>query len=159
WPRLPGILKKHLSQPKSVQFSAATAATALQWCGPKAVSPLEKRLKDGNPAIREAVVEALRWMVRGSLSAEEKISLFLPLVNDNDPAVRQNATMALMGLGSAASNAVPALIANLQSNEAGRHTTLNERWFVRANTASVLGNIGPPAAAAVPALSNLLAGG
>ena len=159
WPTLPGFVKKHLSEPKSLQFTAANAATALQWCGPKAVPLLEKRLKDPNPAVREAAVEALNWMVRGSLSARERVSLFLPLVNDSDPAVRQNATMALMGLGPAASNAVPALIANLQSNEAGRHTTVNERWFVRANTASVLADIGSPAAAAVPALSNLLAVG
>jgi HEAT repeat protein len=52
---------------------------------------------------------------------------------------------------------VPALITSLSSSEAGRHPP--ERVFVRANAALTLGDIGPTASNAVPALTNLMATG
>jgi hypothetical protein len=159
WPKLPGFVRKFFLRrnpnPFYDFFTAEMATYAFQSCGSNAVPLLLPRLKDGNPAVREACVSSLPGLMR--MSASETISMFLPFLDDSDPMVRGHAVSLIGQLGPTASNAIPALIRNLQSNEAGRHKFVSETVFVRGSSAWALGLIGPTAAGAVPALTNLLA--
>jgi len=161
WPKLPGLVKKFLPMrtPNSIDdfFTASMAARAFESCGTNAVPLLVPKLKDGNPAVREACITSLSSLVSSSMNNNEIISMFLPCLDDSDPMVRINAGSIIGQLGPAASNAIPALIRNLQSNEAGRHKFASETVFVRANAAAALGRMGPTAITAVPALTNLMA--
>jgi len=160
WPKLPGFIKKFLParNPNTIHlfFQARMAAAAFQACGSNAIPQLVPRLKDGNPAVREACIDSLSLLVYRSMSANGKISLFLPCLDDNDPMVLVHAASIFGHLGPTASNAIPALIKNLQSSESGRHKFLRETIFVRANAAYALGRMGPTAVSAVPALTNML---
>lgn len=161
WPKLPGIVTKFLPKRPSNWpygfFSAAMAARAFESCGSNAIPLLVPKLKDGNPAVREACITSLSVLVRRSMSTNEIISMFFPCLDDTDPMVRVHAMSIYGHFGPAASNAIPALIRNLQSNETGRHKFMGEIIFVRANAATALGRIGPMAVSAVPALTNLMA--
>ncbi len=161
WPKLPGFVQKFLpvhnpNFPYSF-FDASMAAGAFQACGSNAIPLLIPKLKDRNPAVREACVSALPFLVRASMSKDEMISTFLPCLDDSDPAVHVHAVSMYGQFGPGASNAIPALIRSLQSNETGRHKVRHEIFFVRANSALALGRIGPIAIRAVPALTNLMA--
>jgi HEAT repeat protein len=160
WPKLPGVVKKFLPNRRPNWpygfFSSAMAARAFESCGTNAIPLLVPRLKDGNPAVREACIESLFLLVRDSMSKNELISMFLPCLDDSDPLVLVNAANIFRHFGPAGSNAIPALIRNLQSNEAGRHKFMGETVFVRANSASALGRMGSIAVSAVPALTNLM---
>jgi len=161
WPKLPGIVKKFLPvrNPTSLHlfFGASMAARAFESCGSNAIPLLVPKLKHGNPAVREACITSLSVLVRRSMSTNEIISMFFPCLDDTDPMVRVHAVSIYGHFGPAASNAIPALIRNLQSNETGRHKFMGEIIFVRANAATALGRIGPMAVSAVPALTNLMA--
>jgi hypothetical protein len=161
YPKLPGFIKKYLParNPRSGErfFQASMAAAALQACGSNAVPVLIPKLKDGNPAVREACFSSVSGLAHSSMSTRETISTFLPCLDDSEPMVRVNAALFYGRLGPAASNAIPALIRNLRSNETGRHHYASERVYVRAISAMALGQIGPPAVSAVPALTNLMA--
>jgi HEAT repeat protein len=161
WPKLPGIVKKFLPwrNPNSLYgfFKASMAAEALQSYGSNAIPLLVPKLKDGNPAVREACITSLSALVRGSMSTNEIISMFFPCLDDSDPMVLVHAVDIYGNFGPAASNAIPALIRNLQSNETGRHKFAQEIIFVRANSALALGKMGSVAVSAVPALTNLMA--
>jgi hypothetical protein len=161
WPKLPAIVTKFLPKRPSNWpygfFSSAMAASAFESCGSNAIPLLVPGLKDGNPAVREACITSLSVLVHGSMSMNEIISTFFPCLDDSEPMVRVHAAFIYGALGSAASNAIPALIRNLQSNETGRHKFMSETIFVRANSALALGRMGPTALSAVPALTNLMA--
>jgi len=160
WPKLPGFVKKFLPKrnPNSYDFfNASMASWAIESCGSNAVPLLLPKLKDGNPAVREACMASLSALVRDSMPTTEIISTFLPCLDDSDAMVRVNATLIYRRLGPEASNAIPALIRNLRSDEAGRHKFTHETVFVRANSALALGRMGPLALSAVPALTNLMA--
>jgi HEAT repeat protein len=161
WPKLPGFVKKFLRlrdpSPPLGFFQASIASRAFESCGSNAIPSLVPKLKDGNPAVREACITSLSTLVRPVMSTTEIISMFLPFLDDTDAMVRGNAVSIIGQLGPAASNAIPALIRNLQSNETGRHKFASEIVFVRGSAAWALGNIGPAAASAVPALTNLMA--
>ena len=119
------------------------AASAFQSCGSNAVPLLLPRLQDRNPAVREACITSLAGLMRSSMSTTEIISMFLPFLDDADPMVRGNAVSIIGQLGPAASNAIPALIRNLQSNQTGRHKFASEAVLVRGSSAWALGQIGP----------------
>jgi hypothetical protein len=160
WPTLPGFIKKFLPKrgPNSYDFfTASMASRAFEYCGSNAVPLLLPKLKDGNPAVREACITSLSALVRKSMSTKEMLSIFLPCLDDSDAWVRVYAVGICAQFGPAASNAIPALIRNLQSDETGRHKFTHETVFVRANSARALGRIGPTAIRAVPALTNLMA--
>jgi HEAT repeat protein len=106
------------------------AAYAFQSCGSNAVPLLLPRLKDRNPAVREACVASLSGLMRSSMSTTEIISMFLPFLDDTDPMVRGSAVSLIGQLGPTASNAIPALIRNLQSNQTGRHKFASETVLV-----------------------------
>lgn len=158
WPKLPGFVRELFPRrnpnPFYDFFTAQMAAYAFQSCGSNAVPLLVPRLKDRNPAVREACMAGL---MRSSMSTTQIISTFVPFLDDTDPMVRGNAVGMIGQIGPAASNAIPALIRNLQSNETGRHKFVSETVFVRGSAARALGQMGPLAASAVPALTNLLA--
>lgn len=159
WPNLPPFLKSHLPKPNDGMFDARIAAMAIGHIGTNALPYLPSKMHDSNPAVREAALTCLSGLYFSNHATNKTIALSIPALKDSDAAVRLWAAMALGRIGPAASNAVPALIGDLQSGEAGRHSSKNERVYVRANTALALGNIGPAAAAAVPALTNLMATG
>jgi len=156
WPNLPGFFHKLLPQPKPISFDAGWAGTALADCGTNATRMVIDKLNDGNPAVREVAWRAVSMsFARDSMSTNEMISLCLPALKDEVAMVRLEAARCLGRLGTAASNAVPALLPLLSSSEAGRRAS--QRVFVRANTARALGEIGPAASNAIPALTNLMA--
>jgi len=153
---LPGFFHKLLPQPKPISFDAGWAGTALADCGTNATRMVIDKLNDGNPAVREVAWRAVSMsFARDSMSTNEMISLCLPALKDEVAMVRLEAARCLGRLGTAASNAVPALLPLLSSSEAGRRAS--QRVFVRANTARALGEIGPAASNAIPALTNLMA--
>jgi hypothetical protein len=160
-PKLPGIVQRFLPKRSPISdyeyFSASMASRAFEYCGSNAVPLLLPKMKDGNAAVREACITSLFGLVRNSMTTNEMVLMVLPCLDDSDAWVRVHAVNICGQFGPAASNAIPALIRNLQSDETGRHKFSHEAVFVRANSAVALGRIGPTAIRAVPALTNLMA--
>ena len=95
-----------------------------------------------SPSARErvrALVEGLGW-------AEKPVPDHVWKLKDTDSAVRSAAADALAGIGTAAKEAMPALIEALKNKDPG----------VRRVAASVLGIVGPEAREAAPALIRTL---
>jgi HEAT repeat protein len=156
WPSLPATLRRHLpSLDAQPSFSSDSAGFAFYCIGTGARPAVIRASSNRNPAVREAAVSALcRFFVGVSLATNEAILLFTKSLADNDAGVRIAGVMGIESIGSAASNATPALVMLLHSSEAGRRR--GWRFFVRASSARALASIGPAAAGAIPALTNLL---
>ncbi len=131
----------------------AAAAWSLSQVGPKAsesVPPLARLLKDADIHIRESAALALGAFGKGAVSAVPDLGAAL-----KDPAatVRMAAAAALGRIGVAAAPAVPLLAAALQVPNAQQLS--NEEVQVLRNISNALGDIGPAAISAVPALKQI----
>jgi HEAT repeat protein len=154
WPRFPAVLQRVLPKPSPPDYSTWSAAAALICLGTNAIPALVDAMDDGNPAVREAVGQALCGLAGGALSTKDTARLFGQAIKDSDAEVRVYAAFALARIGPAASNSVPALIRALNSPQNGR--TPGTIFFVHAGAASALAAIGRPATQAIPVLTRLL---
>ncbi len=146
-----GAVVPFLSDPDPNVRSAA--ARAIGQIGPKAqpsASELAKLLKDENLQVRETTALALRDMGTGAASAIPQLSAAL-----KDPAltVSMAAALALGQMRSAAKAAVPTLILELQSYDQQKMT--NDEIQQMRNIVRALGEIGPDAREAIPALRKI----
>ena len=131
-----------LSDPNVETRSAA--AWALCQVGPKgryAAPALARALMDSNVQVRLLAAIALKEMGR---AAAMSIPELTGALRDGSDYVRARAADALGAMGSAAKEAVLTLAEMLKAK--------NGQWLVLASIATALGNIGPDAAAALPAL-------
>jgi len=131
----------------------SAAAWALGRVGPKAAQAapaVARLLKDEQVHVRESATVALRGMGKGAAVAVPDLIAAL-----KDPAgtVRMSAALALGAMGAAASPAVPALIEVLDVPDQSQLT--NEGVQVVRNVAYALGDIGPDARSAIPALQKI----
>ncbi|HLW79872.1 MAG TPA: DUF2961 domain-containing protein [Terriglobia bacterium] len=131
----------------------AAAAGALSEIGPKAseAAPAAARLlRDDNLRVREAAALALREMGKGAAGTIPDLCAAL-----KDPAgtVQMTAALALGRMGDAATAAAPALAAAFEAPDENQLT--NEGVQVLRNIAYALGDIGPGARSAIPALSRI----
>jgi HEAT repeat protein len=129
------------------------AAWSIAQVGPRASeagTPLAHLLKDGDVHIRECAALALGSFGKGAATAVPDLGAAL-----KDPAatVRMAAATALGQMGVAAKPAVPQLTAVLQATNSLQMS--NEEVQVVRNIAYALGNIGPDAGAAIPALKQI----
>jgi HEAT repeat protein len=142
------------------------AAQALFEMGSKelaAVPLLIGLLGDESADVRSSTADAL-----GTIGPQAKAAVpaLTRALDDKDRRVRRQAASALAHMGCEAEPAVPALIKLLEDeSSAARQDTANPRgrqqrregeWTARGAAALALGSIGPPAEAAVPALTELL---
>ena len=110
--------------------------------GPVAVPMLQEALKHKNRLIRAGAAEALGEI---GPTAKDAVPALEGALEDKDEYVRWAAARALAKLGLPG-KALPVLIA-----------TLDDEWsFHRRDTAWILGEVGPPAKAAIPALTKAL---
>lgn len=126
------------------------AALALSQVGPQAsaaASAAARLLSDEHLHVREAAALALREMGEGASVAVPELVLAL---EDSAPTVKMTAALALGEMGEAASSAVPKLIAGLEAYD--QATLTNDQVQIIRNIANALGQIGPSAKDAVPAL-------
>ena len=127
----------------------AAAAWALSQMGPAAepaVQPLGRALADPDARVRSLSAVALRAMGRHALGAMPDL---VKALDNPSPYVRALAADALGNLGSAARPVVEVLSRHLlPANE--------QVVFVLRSIASALGEIGPQAASALPALEQAL---
>jgi HEAT repeat protein len=129
-------------------------ADALGGLGPSvhrgAIPPLVKALRTKSYGrARIAAARALgKFGANGGLAA-------LPLaeaLSDKLPGLAQEAARALENLGAVARDAIPGLIAAVQSPETTHHQRARERQWIRTAAIRALGSMGPLAKAALPAL-------
>lgn len=114
------------------------ASQALSQIGKPAVDVLIHALNSGNPIFLQSIVEIL-----GKIGPSATPMLINSLQSDSEQLlVRQYAAMALARIGATDKRVVPALIATLD----------NENSDLRRSAAEALGDIGPPAAAALQKL-------
>lgn len=105
----------------------------------KGPATLVAALKDKNPLVRAAVAEGLGEMPR----SEESVAALAGALKDRDREVRYRAVRSLVRMGMAAKPAVADLTLVL---------TGDNNYLIRTAAAEALGQIGPDAAAATPAL-------
>ena len=123
-----------------VRVAAIRALTAM---GPRA-ELVVKFLKDEDPQLRMAAIQALAAV--DSAAAPKLAERFAEFFNEDDPHVWRPAAWALERLGARHEPAVRALTSSLD----------HEVIQVRITAARALGNVGPPARSAIPALRELL---
>jgi HEAT repeat protein len=113
--------------------------------GALAIPALEKALADVNPRVRSLSAAALRSM---GPKAVDAVPVLVQALSDPAAYVRAPAADAIGSIGSTAKAAVQPLIERL--------LTTGEQVYVLRSVASALGNIGPDAAGALPALEQAL---
>jgi HEAT repeat protein/tRNA A-37 threonylcarbamoyl transferase component Bud32 len=137
-----------------------SAAQALGECGPavrEATGPLIAALEDPDFWVGEAAADALRKITgtrepqRERRNQSREPSGVTPAVQNllqamQDPKSRWMAVVALGEMGSAAREAIPALVDALEDEDVA----------VRWDAAKALGKMGPAAAGAVPALAAVI---
>jgi HEAT repeat protein len=131
----------------------SAAAWALSQVGAKAgsVAPeVAKLLQDPDPQVRGFAALALREMGRGAAVTIPELSAAL---QDPAPSVRMTAASALGSMGAAASPAVPALVAELEASN-GLEISNDDVQVIR-NLCYALGDIGPSARSAIPAIQKV----
>jgi HEAT repeat protein len=128
-------------------------AKTLGEIGPKAQSAaptLGKLLSDNELQVREAAALALRDIGPGSVAALPQLTAAL---KDPAPTVGMAAALAIGQMRDAAKPAVPQLIAEIQATD--QKQLSNAGVQVLRNIARALGEIGPAAKDAVPALKTV----
>jgi hypothetical protein len=126
----------------------SAAAWALAQIGPKgadAAPALAKALSDSDPRVRHLAAIALKAMGPGAAPAVPEL---IHALNDPSEYVRARAADALGAMGPSARSAVRPL--------AGRLLAKDERGLVLGSIATALGNIGPEAKDALPALEQVV---
>jgi hypothetical protein len=115
-----------------------------------AAPELAKLLKDENSQVREAAALALRDMGTGAASAVHDLSA---AILDPAPTVGMAAALALGQMRSEAKSAVPALIGALQVTS--EQQLSNDQIQMMRNIVRALGEIGPEARPAIPAMRKI----
>ena len=126
---------------------SAYAEAALRQSGLPAIPALVEALGAEEPATR---VKAARTL--GSLGEAAAPALTAAL-QDDDPDVRLAAAKALWHVSKAADEVVPALVELLEGKRAAVGADSESRRRFLQTVVEALGRIGPPATAAVPALT------
>ena len=140
-------LAKALADPEAeVRAAAAWALSQMPAAGTAAVPALDRSLADSNLRVRCLSAAALRSMGPAAVNA---IPGLVKALDDDEFPVRALAADALGALGPAGKPAVEALTRRLGG---GREQSV----FVLRSLATALGNIGPDAAGALPALQQAL---
>ncbi len=145
-----GILTARLTDPSPEVRRAA--ALALGGIGPgasEAAPQLAKLLKDETVQVRESAVLALGGIGKGAAMTVPELCAAL---KDKTATVRMGAASALGSMNEAAEPAVPFLTAALEVPDLEERS---EEVQVLRNIAYALGNIGPGAKSAIPALKKI----
>jgi hypothetical protein len=146
--------------------------------GARACPQLIAALSDSSAATREAAAGALAQLGRHALS--EAVPALVKALTDPEPQVRDLASIALGSMGSKASDAVPALVRSLNDpvdyvrasaadalgamgasagaavGPLAAKLLTKDQGFVLGSIAYALGDIGPAAKDALPALQQVL---
>ena len=171
---LPLVIEAFEDKDGTVREVAASAVG--RYCLPETISALRKGLKDKNPCVRIAALQAM-----GETNAEvsslivKEVSTIIALMDDKDSDVRRTAAITLGRMKAV--GAVPTLIAKLDDKELRSACVFalgdigsdaaeavdklikllkDPDADLRFSTAEALGQIGPKAKAAVPALIEAL---
>ncbi len=161
-PKLPAWIGNRLPGARPISFSVSVAETAINMAAPNDADRVRLMLpatRNGNPAIREVALRALQGCSRKDLPLDRRLTVYRRAVRDSDPSIEVRAIVGLEDFGPAATNVVPDLAEALHGNEMGRHSETSERFYVRECAALTLGHLGPAAAGALPALTNLMTTG
>jgi hypothetical protein len=136
-----------LSDPSAVvrEASAAALAQVGQRASTDALAALSKALTDADPEVRGLAAVALRSMGPRAVPA---IPQLVQALNDRVDYVRVVAAGALGAMGASASAAVAPLVTKLLTKD---------EIFVSSAVATALGDMGPAAKDALPALNQVLA--
>jgi hypothetical protein len=132
------------ASPEVRRMAAAALGNIGDHNSPAAIAALAGKLSDTDAEVRCFAATALGWMGAKAAPAVPQLAQAL-----NDPVdyVRAPAADALGAIGAEAGGATEALAARLSMKDQG---------FVLASVAYALGNIGPGAKAALPALQEVL---
>lgn len=145
------VIAARLSDPEPEVRAAAAWALSRVGAGAAHAAPaVAKLLKDESLPVRESATLALREMGKAAAVAVPDLSAAL---RDPEGTVRMSAALALGAMGSAAQSAVPALAAALSVPDQSQLT--NEEVQVIRNICYALGDIGPEARPAIPALTKI----
>jgi hypothetical protein len=153
WSASPYWLRSRMPKPK-MPIQPNMAGGLLFEIGPPGIPYARDALKSSNPIIRQTGLTALEIFAQNSNDLRMATQGLIPELADSVPEFRQHAAYILGEIGPAASNAVPALIINLDDKDMGEHG--GPSIPVRAWTAEALGKIGPAASNAVPKLQSML---
>jgi hypothetical protein len=134
----------------NIRTAAAHALGEMAIKAKPAAAILGGLLKDHDPQVREAAALALRDMGDGGAAAIPDLSSAL---KDPESTVGMAAALALAQMHNEAKAAVPALIATLQVPDESQLS--NADIQVMRNVVRVLGEIGPAASSAIPALQKI----
>jgi len=133
-----------------VREAAATALARVGASGSKTAPAVAKLLGDENVRVRDSATLALRAMGKGGAVA---VPGLIGALKDPAPTVRMSAALALGSMGVAAEPAVPAMqeaILAVNGPDMSAENIQDVRYICRA-----LGDIGPGARGAIPALKQI----
>ncbi|HVO97901.1 MAG TPA: DUF2961 domain-containing protein [Bryobacteraceae bacterium] len=141
----PDVAAKLADSGADVRIAAAWALSQMGPAGAASVPGLIKSLADPDPLVRSLSAVALRSMGPKAFAA---VPALIHALSDAEPTVRSPAAEAIGRIGPAAKAAVGALSERL--------LVPNEVIYVLRSDAIALGDIGPEAAPALPALRQVL---
>lgn len=151
-----GLDKMRLSHEKAIQLcsrqlgDSAHAEAALRKSGLPAVPTLVEVLGAGEPATRVKAARTLGLLGEAAAAAAPALTAAL---RDDDLDVRLAAAKALWHVSKAADEVVPALVDLLEGTRFAEGEGSEKRRRFLQTVMEALGRIGPPATAAVPALT------
>ena len=153
WPKFPIFLKTIFPQPKQ-NLQVVNGANVFFYIGPDSLPQAITLLKHHSSTVRQAAAWGIGAIRRKSYAANMAIPVLIETLSDPEREVRFHAVIAFMEMGADASNAVPALTKVVGDTGVGAQT--NNFFYLRAAAARALGNIGPKAKSALPALKTAL---
>jgi HEAT repeat protein len=150
------FIMERLRETSPLQLDYRVAARYFGYIGSNAIPQLVKAVESPNLAVRQAASFALVPYAGNLLSVEESARIFGKTLGDQDGDVILASVEALDKIGSAASNCVPRVIRVLQTSLTDTNKPDSWKWSATAFGTHILASVGPPAANAIPVLTNLL---
>jgi HEAT repeat protein len=130
---------------------------ALTAVGRAAVPALLRAFGDQSSDVRFVAVQAISSLASNLGDQDQQVvSALIELMSDRQGEIRFAAILALSRVPTGKGRAVQALVAALENDTAG---PAQMRSDIRQKACRVLGEIGPPAKSAIPALGRLLSDG
>ena len=151
--KAPQVLQEMLPQPQA-PFEEVAGVNALRAIGPDVIPTLARALKDKDTKVKATCCWALSSFAQNGSDTSMALPALVECLKDKDALVRQQAAGAIGNMGTVDDSAIQGLIELLSDNDRGEEP--GSYVYVRAWAATALGQIGPPAKAASPALKKLL---
>jgi HEAT repeat protein len=150
---IPVVLQTLKHPDSSMRMRAATALSEFEVYSPGIIAALTEALADPLPMVRQAAVQTLAQAGPAAISALPQLG---PMLNERDNYLRLSAADALWRISPEQARVIVPLLIGLMDPEASLGDAPDLSLEFRVAAVEIMGEMGPLAKEAVPALRRLL---